>query len=241
MLKLPRIRKITIKEPHFKTFIHVNFIIGILYAFYHFIRTPKAVDMATRRMWAYETWIVFTLYSLFIYLFSLEVASEDGEPVLHKLFRIKKYIETDAKPTDLSEYFRSIEKNPQKYSFDTHQGVYPIEGNLSEKGAIFETREKFLFFPIRLKFETLKTGDNFFAFRLIEPFKLLNIKGRFYIRETEEGSTNIYLAVYSKTAGMMEHIFLGLIFVSPIRILIRKQLKRELDFIKNEVEKINVN
>jgi len=48
-------------------FIHVNFITGLLYAFWHFIDTPKSI-MEIRRLWAYESWVIGSFYCLFVYL-----------------------------------------------------------------------------------------------------------------------------------------------------------------------------
>lgn len=55
----------------FYSFIHIFFITGILYAFYHFALTPKRV-MEIRRMWAYESWIILSFYCLFIFLILIE-------------------------------------------------------------------------------------------------------------------------------------------------------------------------
>jgi hypothetical protein len=52
---------------YFYMFIHLNFITGLLYAFWHFLDTPKSI-METRRLWAYESWIIGSLYCLFVYL-----------------------------------------------------------------------------------------------------------------------------------------------------------------------------
>jgi hypothetical protein len=56
---------------HFYLFIHFNFIIGFLYAFYHFLITPRAT-LAQRRLWAYESWIIFSFYCLFLFLIIFE-------------------------------------------------------------------------------------------------------------------------------------------------------------------------
>jgi hypothetical protein len=58
---------------------HLNFISGFLYAFYHFVRTPRSI-MINRRMWAYESWIILSFYSLFIYL----ILIDKGEVVAKK-------------------------------------------------------------------------------------------------------------------------------------------------------------
>ncbi len=51
----------------FYFFIHLFFLSGLFYAFYHFITTPKS-NMLHRRLWAYENWIIFSFYGLFVYL-----------------------------------------------------------------------------------------------------------------------------------------------------------------------------
>ena len=55
----------------FYSFIHVSFVTGILYAIYHFARTPKTI-MEVRRMWAYESWIILSFYCLFVFLIMIE-------------------------------------------------------------------------------------------------------------------------------------------------------------------------
>ncbi len=55
----------------FYLFIHVTFVTGVLYAIYHFLRTPRSL-MEMRRMWAYESWIILSSYCLFIFLILME-------------------------------------------------------------------------------------------------------------------------------------------------------------------------
>ena len=55
----------------FYSFIHINFVTGVLYAVYHFLRTPRSL-MEIRRMWAYESWIILSAYCLFIFLILME-------------------------------------------------------------------------------------------------------------------------------------------------------------------------
>ncbi|HDS11343.1 MAG TPA: hypothetical protein ENN77_00375 [Candidatus Wirthbacteria bacterium] len=47
--------------------VHLNFIAGLLYALYFFITTPRS-NMPVRRLWAYENWIIFSFYAIFIFL-----------------------------------------------------------------------------------------------------------------------------------------------------------------------------
>lgn len=56
---------------YFYFFIHLNFISGFFYAFWHFINTPKSVFIH-RRLWAYEAWIIISFYCLFVYLILIE-------------------------------------------------------------------------------------------------------------------------------------------------------------------------
>jgi hypothetical protein len=235
-MKKPKIRKITIKKKHFKTFIHLNFITGVLYAFYHYIRTPKSVDMATRRLWAAETWIIFTLYSIFIYLFSLEIATEDGEPILRKLFKIKRHITIRKPKEEIIRVFDYIKENPDKYSFKTHQGIFPVKGNLTESGSIFQTKERFAFLPITLTFSTLGKTEDSFEFKLIKPLKNLEIVGEFKVKEITKEKSQLFLSVFSENDYVINHIILAIIFISPVRIFIAKQLSRELRFIKGMVK-----
>lgn len=47
--------------------LHVLFLTGLGYAFENFIRTPRS-NMMTRRLWAYENWIILSFYALFLWL-----------------------------------------------------------------------------------------------------------------------------------------------------------------------------
>jgi hypothetical protein len=69
-------------------FIHLNFVSGFLYAFYHFINTPRSVFIH-RRLWAYESWIILSFYFLFIYL----ILVEKGLPIKITARNARKRIE----------------------------------------------------------------------------------------------------------------------------------------------------
>jgi hypothetical protein len=58
-------------KKYFYAFIHFNFVSGFLYAFLHFITTPKTTALQ-RRLWAYESWIIFSFYCLFLYLMMVD-------------------------------------------------------------------------------------------------------------------------------------------------------------------------
>lgn len=59
-------------KKYFYYFLHIFFLSGILYAFNHFIKTPKNTMMMVRRLWAYESWIILSFYSLFLFLTFME-------------------------------------------------------------------------------------------------------------------------------------------------------------------------
>lgn len=69
--------------------IHFIFISGFLYAFYHFLNTPKSIFLH-RRLWAYESWIILSFYSLFIYLILWEKEVRVGVKVKSGLKRFKQ-------------------------------------------------------------------------------------------------------------------------------------------------------
>jgi hypothetical protein len=56
---------------YFYLVLHLNFISGFFYAFWHFINTPKSIFLH-RRMWAYESWIIMSFYFLFVFLILME-------------------------------------------------------------------------------------------------------------------------------------------------------------------------
>jgi len=58
-------------KKYFYLFIHFNFLSGFIYALYHFLSTPKSIFLS-RRLWAYECWIILSFYCLFIFLILLE-------------------------------------------------------------------------------------------------------------------------------------------------------------------------
>ena len=62
------------------TVIHLNFIIGIIYAFFHYAINPRRTKMFARRLWAYETWIIMSFYIIFciIRIFEERLINETG-------------------------------------------------------------------------------------------------------------------------------------------------------------------
>lgn len=75
-------------KQYFYLFIHLNFLTGFFYAFYHFLNTPRSIFLS-RRLWAYECWIILSFYSLFLYLIltEKEFALREGLKIRLAAFR----------------------------------------------------------------------------------------------------------------------------------------------------------
>lgn len=74
---------------YFYLTLHIVFLTGLLYAIGHFLKTPRT-NMETRRMWAYESWIIISFYSLLLYLTFIEngVVKDQMKLYLEKFKRI---------------------------------------------------------------------------------------------------------------------------------------------------------
>lgn len=46
--------------------IHLNFLLGMAYALINFLRSAKSAQFFERRLWAYEYWLIFGFYALFL-------------------------------------------------------------------------------------------------------------------------------------------------------------------------------
>ena len=47
----------------------------------------------------------------------------------------------DAPPEEVRDWFTSLEKEPERYEFGTHEGFEFVEGSFGAPGARFKTRE----------------------------------------------------------------------------------------------------
>ncbi len=68
--------------------IHLNFSSGFAYAFYHFLTTSRS-DIFVRRLWAYECWIIFGFYALFLF-FLIREKPKDEHIIRFSLSRLRK-------------------------------------------------------------------------------------------------------------------------------------------------------
>ncbi|MBN2015984.1 hypothetical protein JW766_04075 [Candidatus Dojkabacteria bacterium] len=154
--------------------------------------------------------------------------------------KILRAIKINADKYSVVKWFKSLSSSPELYRFDSHQGIYPQKGKIDQPGAIFETREKFLFLFIKLKFQTIRiVEDKEFIFRLIRPFSFLDIYGNFEYEDYSPNYITLKLKTFHKNndGNVFKSLLASLLFYTPIRILISGQLTKELTFIKNSIEK----
>ncbi|HBH13683.1 MAG TPA: hypothetical protein DDX29_11315 [Clostridiales bacterium] len=226
-------------KKYFKIFINFNYIAGFIYAFYFFITTSRAENMFERRLWAFECWLILSFYGLFIYLFYLEKTALENQRGLYRFMHIQAFEIIDQPAKKVIAWFKSLEKNPSKYRFDTHQGVEVLEGSLLKQGSKFATREKFLFVTIGLSFKTIKVEENMFEFKVIEPklIKKLGVRGKFEVLPVSDFQSRLDLIVYSRAKTFFTRIAVALLlYLSPIRVIVSRQLFKEIRFVKKQVE-----
>ncbi len=150
---------------------------------------------------------------------------------------IAQSIVINASKQKVLDFFDLLAKDPSLYKFNSHQGVFPVSGNLREVGSIFETKETFSFIALTLRFETKEVDPNgSFKFKLIKPFAPFNIWGEFRIKPTDEKRTELFLIVYGKPENIFEGALQMKLFFSPARFLVKKQTWSELVFLKKMIE-----
>ncbi len=138
----------------------------------------------------------------------------------------------DAPPEEVRDWFTSLEKEPERYEFGTHEGFEFVEGSFGAPGARFKTREQFLFLRLELLFEITGIHESQFTFRLIRPISM-GIWGRFQIDEVAKGETRLSLEIRSATrAGRLALRFY------PVAVAIRRQIDGEVNHIKTSIEQL---
>jgi len=224
---------------YFKLFINVNYIAGFLYAFYFYLTSPRATQMFERRLWALECWVILSLYGIFIYLFYVEKSALESQG-LFRFTQIQAKCLINASMERVENWFKQLEKDPKLYRFDTHQGVEVVEGNLSQVGSVFTTKESFLGIMIELKFKVSKVTKNSYEFVVISPgwLKKLEVMGKFALLPVTKNQTILQLLVFNKTNSFFSRIVSMLfLYLSPVRLLIAKQIDKEVRLVKEGVEK----
>lgn len=136
-----------------------------------------------------------------------------------------------AAPVDeVQAWFLSLEDHSERYAFETHGGFTFEEGAFGEPGAVFTTRERFLFVPIELRFELTEVGERYFSFRLLR-LAALKIWGRFEIEKAGAGRSILALRIGSETRA-------GQIFLRcyPVAAAVHRQICGEVRHIKESIE-----
>ncbi len=236
-LKIRKLKPDVIKR-NFKIFININYILGFLYAFYFFITTPRKTEMAARRLWAFECWIILSFYGLFIYLFYLEKSALEGQRGLFRFMKIQATRLINVSKQQLIDWFKYISHKPDQYSFESHLGVKVEEGDLMTKGSIFTTQEKFAGMVLDLRFQVTKVDPKRgFEFKVLNPLAAwLGLRGAFVIKALDEEVTRLELIVFNHPTQVVKRIVSGLFYLSPLRILAARQIAKEVRFIAQQVE-----
>jgi hypothetical protein len=239
-------KKKKILKPHhikrtFKIFINLNYIVGFLYAFYFFITTSRKTEMFVRRLWAYECWLILTSYGLFIYLFYLEKSALENRRGLFRFMKIQAVNLIEAPKEALLTWFDHIAENPKDYSFDSHLGVQVTQGALTKVGSKFETKEKFMGMPIRLKFGVTQADrESGLEFKVLNPkLSWLGLKGRFDYKLIDQDLIRLELVIFNHPRGFFKRVVSGMFYLSPLRILVAQQIYKEVKFIAKQVEAVD--
>ena len=226
-------------KKYFKLFINFNYITGFIYAFYFFLTTPRNTQMLERRLWAFECWLILSFYGLFIYLFYLEKSALENQRGLFRFMHIQALEIIDQPQKKVVAWLKTLDTKPSNYQFDSHQGIEVLEGSLSTEGSKFFTKEKFLGIVMQLQFKVVSVDKDLFEFALIGPkwLRKLGVKGRFVVLPVSDGQSRLELVVYSRAKTFVTRIVSALVlFLSPARLLISRQITKEVKFIKQSVE-----
>jgi hypothetical protein len=130
------------------------------------------------------------------------------------------------------DWFLSLGEHPERYRFATHQGIEFAGGNFGDVGARFKTRETFHFLKLELLFELVDVDERSFRFRLVRP-AWMDVWGMFLVREIGPGSVMLRLEIGSDTRRGQWWLKL-----SPVAATIRQQITREVNHIKQSMEKV---
>jgi hypothetical protein len=140
--------------------------------------------------------------------------------------------------TDFKKYFQTLLNDPKKYSFGSHKGFIPIKGDIADKGSTFKTKERFLFFFINLFFETIEADEeSHLKFWLTKPLRQARIVGEFSYEVIDKKEILLTLTVTNVPANFFSKFLASLVFYTPIRLLVKNQITKEVKFIKQSVEK----
>jgi hypothetical protein len=127
-------------------------------------------------------------------------------------------------------WFLSLKDHPERYRFDTHDGIEFVQGDFGDVGSRFTTREKFYFLKLSLLFELVEVSETSFSFRLIRP-AWFQVWGAFRLNQLSSESVSLRLEIGSATR-------LGQSWLAfyPLAAAIRQQITREVVHIRSSME-----
>ena len=140
---------------------------------------------------------------------------------------------------DKRKVFRYVDmllSGKKKYEFDTHNGFTFTKGSLDKPGSLFYTVEKFIGVFMKFEFMVAEYRKNRVTFRLLRPFGIYNIFASFEAINSGK-KTRISLRISTKTENMFSKIMM-ILFYPVYAPLVMRQIKREVWFIKREINAI---
>jgi hypothetical protein len=131
------------------------------------------------------------------------------------------------------DWFLSLKDHPERYRFETHQGVEFLQGTFGEEGSRFKTREKFTFLTIDLQYELIEVGEGLFGFRLVN-LPWFHIWGVFRVKEL-----SAHRVVLALEIGASQPLGRSLLTFYPVKMAVDGQVHREVAHIKQSMESLS--
>jgi hypothetical protein len=134
----------------------------------------------------------------------------------------------------IPQLFNLISENPTLYKMDSHEGFEVKKGSLTEEGSTFTTKEMFAGVKIELEFEVTKTNpQEKFEFKVKNYFQG-KIKGAFEYNGISDSKVSLILRIFNNPKNsFIQNVSILPVFLFPIRNLVKKQIEKEVEMIKN--------
>ncbi len=142
----------------------------------------------------------------------------------NKKMIIKVTKKTKTTPRELKKIIQIIKNHPQKYKFNTHKGIHPIDKPWYKENSQFYTIERFFLFYIKLHFKVLKFTQNQIKFKLLKPISKIYLN-------IQINKQVVLITIKSNLPKLIE----TLIFNPISNYLIKRQLEKELNFITQKL------
>ena len=128
------------------------------------------------------------------------------------------------------DWFFSLEEHPERYRFDTHNGIEFVQGSFGKVGSRFKSHEKLSILKTELLFEVTKVDETWFRLKLIYP-SWADAWATFSMQELGPDSVSLQIEIGSDTQrGRSQLKF------PPVKNAIRKQITSEVAHIKEAME-----